>query len=341
MKANETRVLGNTGLQVTALGMGCASLGGLYAPIDVGTCLATLRTAWDSGLRYFDTAPMYGMGRSEHLLGHFLREEVSNSKEAIISTKVGRLMARARPGRQLPPEAPRNPLDAGWSNGLPFREVFDYSYDGLMRGFDDSLQRTGLGHLDILYVHDIGKVTHGEAEAYHWGALTKGGGFRALEELRAAKLIAGFGLGVNEPEIIHDALQETALDCTLLAGRHSLLEQGALDLLNEAHRAGTAVIIGGVFNSGILAGNAGFQKFNYQDAPEEIIAKVHAIEAVCKEFDVPLGAAAVQYPFRNPAVTTVLVGPNSPERMRANIEWFETTLPDALWRELQEKGLSL
>ncbi|WP_313192608.1 aldo/keto reductase [Shinella zoogloeoides] len=341
MRASKTRTVGRTGLTVTALGMGTAAMGGLYAPVSAEASLEALEAAWQAGIRYFDSAPMYGLGRSEHLLGHFLREKAGPDASFTVSTKVGRLMARERPGRDLPPALPKNPLDSGWHNGLPFREVFDYSYDAIMRSFDDSGQRTGLERLDLLFVHDIGSVTHGDAQAGHWAALTKGGGFRALEELKAAGLVGGFGLGVNEAAVVLDAMNETALDCTLLAGRHTLLEQNALDLLEKARKAGMGIMIGGVFNSGILAaGPGGHRKFNYQDVPEAVARRVDALTAACEHFGVPLSAAAIQYPLRHPAVTAVLIGPRDAGQVRQNVEWFEQDLPAELWQTLEREGLA-
>lgn len=341
MRVGDRRSVGRIGLEVTALGMGSAAMGGLYAPVSAEASLAALEAAWAAGIRYFDTAPMYGLGRAEHLLGHFLREREGEPEAAVVSTKVGRLMTRARPGRALPPAPPKNPLDSGWHNGLPFREVFDYSYDAIMRSFDDSGQRTGLERLDLLFVHDIGSVTHGEAQAAHWAALTQGRGFRALEELRDAGLIGGFGLGVNEAAIVLDAMNEAALDCTLLAGRHTLLEQQALPLLEKAKPAGMGIMVGGVFNSGVLAGGpSGHRKFNYQDVPEAVARRVEALSAVCDRFGVPLAAAAIQYPLRHPAVTAVLIGPRDAEQVRQNVAWFETALPDDLWDALEREGLA-
>lgn len=339
MKVNQRRAVGGTGIELTALGMGCASLGGLYASVDAETCMETLQAALDAGIGYFDAAPMYGLGRAEHMLGFFLRERAPEAS-VVVSTKVGRLMTRQRPGKPLPPEAEKNPLDAGWHNGLPFREVFDYSYDAIMRSFDDSQQRMGRARIDFLFVHDIGRLTHVDAAPFHWSALTKGGGFRALSELRDAGIIGGFGLGVNEAEVVLNAMNEARLDCTLLAGRHTLLEQNADALLTKAQAEGMSIVIGGVFNSGILAaGSSGNRKFNYQDVPEEIARKVNELTAACVEFNVPLAAAAIQFPFRHPAVTSVLIGAKHPDRVRQNIGWFEQALPDDLWRVLEGRGL--
>src|SRR5579875_932173 len=197
--ATTPRPVSRTNLTVTALGLGTAPLGGLYADVPLPQALDVLDCAWERGIRYFDTAPMYGLTRSEHLTGHVLREK---SEPFVISTKVGRLMTNARAGRALPPEPPKNPLDPGFHNALPFREIFDYSYDAIMRSYDDSQQRLGMRKIEILFVHDIGRVTHGPLHDHHWSQLTKGGGFRALAELKAAGNIAGFGLGVNEWEAI-------------------------------------------------------------------------------------------------------------------------------------------
>ncbi|WP_136683926.1 aldo/keto reductase [Falsirhodobacter xinxiangensis] len=330
MKATTRRPVGTTGLEVTALGIGSAPLGGLYADVPAPQALEMLETAWDLGIRYFDTAPMYGLTRSEHLVGQTLRERDGYA----LSTKVGRLMTTERAGRKLPPEPPKNPLDPGWHNGLPFREVFDYSYDGVMRSFDDSQQRLGIRDIDLLYVHDIGRVTHADLHDHHWGSLTKGGGFRALQELKAAGDIKGFGLGVNEWEAIRDALEETDLDCCMLAGRYSLLDRDAQDFLS---RAGVPLVIAGVYNSGILAApKGGRRKFNYADADPAVVAKVERLREVCDGYDVPLAAAAIRFPMRHPAVTCVVIGAKTAAQLRQNVEWFDTDLPDAIWADLDQ-----
>ncbi|MBB3997632.1 aldo/keto reductase [Aureimonas pseudogalii] len=338
MKASDTRRLKRAAIDLTLLGMGTAPLGGLYTPVAIEDARAAMRAAWDAGIRHFDTAPMYGLGRCEHLTGELLREEDPSS--FAVSTKVGRLMSFERPGRTLPPEPPKNEFDSGWNNGLSFREVFDYSYDGVMRSVDDSRQRTGISKLDILFVHDIGRVTHGALHDQHWGALTTGGGFRALEELKAAGLIAGFGLGVNEWQVISDAMEETDLDVCLLAGRYTLLDDDAAKtFLPKALAREVDLVIGGVFNSGILASSSGRKKFNYVDAPAEIVARVERLEAACRAFEVPLAAAAIQYPLRHPAATNVVIGAKNAAQVTQNVAWFEQTIPPELWNALEEGGL--
>ncbi|MCU0906517.1 MAG: aldo/keto reductase [Rhodobacteraceae bacterium] len=334
MKVSMRRTVTRGGLTVTALGLGCAAFGGLYRDAALADAQATLRAAWDRGIRYFDTAPMYGLGRSEHILGDFLREVANPAAEAVVSTKAGRLMVAPRPGRTVT-VAPRNPFDSGWANGLRFVEVFDYSYDGILRSFDDSQQRLGRPEIDLIFLHDIGRVTHGDRNDSHWRDLTSGG-FRALEELRAGGVIQGFGLGVNETAVIDAAMEEADLDCCLLAGRYTLLDREGAALLDKAARHGVAIVAGGVFNSGILAG--GDAKFNYVDAPPEIVARVARLQAVCAGHGVPLGAAAIQFPLRHPGVTSVVVGARTAVNVHTNADWFETEIPDALWADIDRAG---
>ncbi len=333
LTATTPRAIGQTGLAVTALGVGSAPLGGLYADVPTGQAIEMLETAWDLGIRYFDTAPMYGLTRAEHLVGQVLRDKDGSH---VLSTKVGRLMTTDRAGRTLPPEPPKNPLDPGWWNGLPFREVFDYSYDGVMRSYDDSQQRLGMRQIDLLYVHDIGRVTHADLHDHHWSALTKGGGFRALQELKAAGNIRGFGLGVNEWEVIRDALEETDLDVSMLAGRYSLLDRDAGEtFLPLAQQRGMSLVLAGVYNSGILAApKGGRRKFNYADADPAVVARVEALRKVCDDYDVPLAAAAIRFPMRHPATTCVVIGAKTAAQLAQNVAWFNTDLPEAIWDDL-------
>jgi D-threo-aldose 1-dehydrogenase len=330
MQITERRRLTRSGLGVTALGLGCAAFGGLYRPAPAKDARAALHAAWDRGIRYFDAAPMYGLGRAEHLLGDFLREDVADPTEVVVSTKAGRLMVSPRPGREAI-AAPKNPFDSGWSNGLNFTEVFDYSHDGILRSFDDSQQRMGRPEIDIIFLHDIGRVTHGDRNDGYWRQLTSGG-FRALEDLRAAGVIKGFGLGVNEGAVIEAALNEADLDCCLLAGRYSLLDRQGADLLDKAQKRGVAIVAGGVFNSGILAG--GDAKFDYADAAPDVVAKVERLRAVCAGHGVPLGAAAIQFPLRHPGVTTVVVGARTAVNVNSSADWFETPIPEGVWTDL-------
>ncbi|WP_257835291.1 aldo/keto reductase [Burkholderia glumae] len=326
MNAHDTRALPRNGLPLTALGLGCSQLGGLYTAMADAEADALMDAAWAAGLRYFDSAPYYGYTLSERRVGRSL---AARPRDAFtLSTKVGRLMR---------PDASVRPGDDGWAAPLPFRPVFDYSYDGILRSYEDSRQRLGLAKIDVLYVHDIGRMTHGERHAQHWDSLTRGGGFRALEALREAGEIGAFGLGVNEWEVAADALDEAALDVILQAGRYTLLEQTALaPLLDRCLRAGTGLVVGGVFNSGLLTGNG---KFNYADAPADVIDKAARLAAVCARFAVPLPAAALQFPFAHPAVVSCLVGARSVAQLQQNIAWLEHEIPGALWDALRHEAL--
>jgi D-threo-aldose 1-dehydrogenase len=326
MKASAKRTLPRSGLSMTALGLGCSQFGGLYRPMAAAEAAALADAAWSAGLRYFDTAPYYGFTLSERRVGQALGARERSAYT--LSTKVGRLMR---------PDPSVKPGDDNWAEPLPFRPVYDYSYDGIMRSYEDSRQRLGLARIDVLYVHDIGRMTHGAQHAHYWTQLTDGGGFRALLALRSGGEIGGIGLGVNEWEVAADALNEVELDAILLAGRYTLLEQTALEpLLDVCSRVKTAIVVGGVFNSGVLAGNG---KFNYADAPAEVVEKVSRLSALCERFEVPLPAAALQFPFAHPAVVSCVVGARSPSQLQQNIAWLEQTLPADFWAALRSAHL--
>jgi D-threo-aldose 1-dehydrogenase len=314
-----------TDLALTAMGLGCSQMGGLYRPTSARDAADVFAGAWDAGIRYFDTAPFYGYTRSEHRVGMLLADEPRN--DFVLSTKVGRLM---RPDDSVAAG------DDGWATPYPFRPHYDYSYDGVMRSFEDSLQRLGVSRIDILYVHDIGRANHGDQHERYWKQLT-GGGFRALDELRRSGQVKAVGFGVNEWEVVRDAMREFDLDCTMLAGRYTLLEQQCLSpFLDECVRRGTAIVIAGVFNSGILAGNT---KFNYDEAPPAVVERVRALQSVCAEFSVPLQAAALQFPMAHPAVVSCVVGTRTAAQLQQNLQWFEQAVPAALWQALRERGL--
>ncbi|HEV7345163.1 MAG TPA: aldo/keto reductase [Devosia sp.] len=324
-RAFEKRRIGQTELEVTTLGLGGASLAGIFSAVPAEQARATVSHAIDVGITYLDTAPQYGLGRSEHLMGDVVRER---RDDVVISTKAGRLLK----------PVPRDAQDKGaWVDPLPFNQVYDYSYDGMMRSFEDSLQRLGLNAIDILYVHDIGMATHGvEGNKPYWQQLT-GGGYRALRELRDAGVVKAIGLGVNEWQVLMDAFALGDWDVFLLAGRYTLLEQTSLEpFMATCLQRGASVVIGGPFNSGILVGG---ETFNYAKAPEEVVRKVRAIEAVCRQFDVPLPAAALQFPLTHPSVCNVLPGPRSPAELDGILQWWDAKLPAELWATLADQGL--
>lgn len=329
-RVGDRRRIGRTALEVTALSLGSAPLGGLYRDLSDEEAMATIAAAWDAGMRYFDTAPHYGHTKAEHRLGDALRRYPRS--EYVLSTKVGR--------RFVPRTTPYDGRD-GWQNPLPFEAIYDYTHDGIMRSFEDSQQRLGIVDIDIVLVHDIGRVTHGEENAHYWKQLTEGGGFRALDGLRSSGAVKAIGLGVNEGAAILEAMEECDLDCALLAGRYTLLEQATLaDLLPACTARNVSILLGGAFNSGILArGVQGDLKFNYGEAPREIVERVARLEAVCRAYDVPLAAAALQFPYAHPAVATVLTGARNAAEVRENVASFEYAIAPALWKALREDGL--
>ncbi|ACC73414.1 aldo/keto reductase [Paraburkholderia phymatum] len=327
---SKRRKIGRRSLEVTGLGLGTAPLGGLYRDLADEEAFGAVQAAWDAGVRYFDTAPHYGHTKAEHRLGDALRRYPRH--EFVLSTKVGR--------HYVPRKHPYDGSE-GWQNPLPFEAIYDYTHDGILRSFEDSQQRMGIVDIDILLVHDIGVATHGERNAHYCQQLTHGGGFRALDDLRSQGAVQAVGLGVNEGAAILDAIRDFDIDCALLAGRYTLLEQATLaDLLPECEKRNVSILLGGAFNSGILAlGVEGDLKFNYGEAPKEIIERVARLEAVCKEHGVPLAAAALQFPYAHPAVATVLTGARNAAELRENVASFDKPIPAELWQALRDKGL--
>ena len=276
----DKRRVGQTKLEIDSLGLGGAPLGGNFVDLGYAQAEELIQAAKNIGIGYFDTAPWYGFGRSERVMGDVLR-----GSEYILSDKVGRLLA---------PGPVKNPADFGMVDPLPFNVVYDYSYDGIMRAYEDNLQRLGLDRIDILLVHDIGEFQHGQDHVKHFKKL-ESGGYRAMDELRTAGLIKAIGLGVNENKVCMDALKIGDWDVFLLAGRYTLLEQTAVETLFPACRkAGTSIICGGPFNSGVLVGR---DSWNYAKAPKEVIDKARALDVVANEFGIPLPAAALQFPL--------------------------------------------
>ena len=315
------------------LGLGCASLGNLYHAIGDDEARATVDAAWDAGMRYFDTAPYYGLGLSERRLGDALRDRPRSQYR--LSTKVGRLLDPDI-GPDLAPER------HGFVTSMPFKVRYDYSYDGIMRSWEASLQRLGLARVDILLVHDIGTVTHGADNARHFADLADSG-YRALDELRRNGDIAAIGLGVNEWEICAQAMTIGQFDCFLLAGRYTLLEQEPLHaFLPLCERHGASIILGGAYNSGILATGTrrgGTVHYNYEPAPATIIERVARIEAVCDAHGVTLAAAALQFPLAHPVVASVIPGLGSAARVEQTAALWHEPIPAAFWQQLKDEGL--
>ena len=322
--------IGRTGVRVTEFGFGGAPLGNLYAPVPEDEARGLIFAAWDAGLRYFDTAPYYGFGLSERRYGDAFRS--LPWQELVISTKVGRLIR---------PDRGPNPDREKFIDAAPFRSDYDYSYDGVMRSHEDSLQRLGVDRVDILFLHDIGAVTHGPEAHPALFRQAMEGGYRALDELRSNGDVKAIGLGVNEWQVCEEAMEHGRWDVFLLAGRYTLLEQTALDsFLPRCQREAVSIVIGGPFNSGILAtGPRPGATYDYEPAPPEILERTRRIEAVCRAHDVPLPAAALQFPLTHPSVASVIPGVAARSQFDRNLELMHRPIPPALWSDLRSEGL--
>jgi D-threo-aldose 1-dehydrogenase len=296
------------------------------------TAQSILEAAVSAGVQYVDTAPFYGFGLSERRVGDGLRGE----RSCVISTKVGRLL---QPDSSVGDDS----LRCGFRSSLPFKPVFDYSHDAILRSWEASLQRLGLARVDLLFVHDVGVQTHGPAHPAMWQQLTAGGGFRALQRLRDEGSIRAFGLGVNEIAVCLEAMNHAHVDALLLAGRYTLLEQEPLnELFPRAKAAGTGVIVGGPYNSGILATGTRSNApplYNYAPAPADVIARVARIETVCERHDVPLAAAALQFPLAHPQVASVIPGIASVAQLFETLRLYRAPIPPRFWEDLKSERL--
>jgi D-threo-aldose 1-dehydrogenase len=307
------------GLDVTSIGLGSAPLGGLFTPVSDADAEATIERAWSLGVRFFDTAPLYGFGLAERRMGAFLRRKPRESYA--ISTKVGRLL-------RAPDDDPAE--DDHYKAGQRERPVFDFSYDGVMRSVEESLARLGLDRVDVLLVHD--------PDDHYDDALT--GAFRALERLRAEGTVKAIGAGMNQSEMLVRFAEAVPVDCFLLAGRYTLLDQGALDALFpvcEARNIG--ILLGGIYNSGILANPGAGAKFNYQDADAVLVARALELDELCRKHGTNLKAAALQFCMAHPAVTVAVMGARNADEVADNFAMSETAVPQAFWQELRARKL--
>lgn len=332
MNATERRTLGSTDVKVTQLGFGGASIGELFVRVPELDAIMAIRTAWDAGVRYFDTAPWYGRGLSELRTGAGLRGEPRDA--FVLSSKIGRWL-RA-------PREPESFSTAPWLGGNPNEVVFDYSYDGIMRGFEQSQQRLGITRLDIAWVHDLDHLYHGTGVklAFHFGQLAASG-WRAVDELKAAGLIHAVGAGINDRGLITRFLDLVPVDAFLVAMPYTLLDQAVLDDEFPACEArGIGFVIGSPFASGILAkGDTPDARYAYAPASDEVRARVRGIAAVCTRHRVPLAAAALQFPLGHPAVAAVIPGASSQAQSERNVAAFSHPIPSDLWAELKHEGL--
>jgi D-threo-aldose 1-dehydrogenase len=331
----ERRRLGRTSLQVSVLGFGGNALGNLYAVVDEAGARDTVVAAHQTGVTYFDTAPMYGHGLSERRMGDALRALPRN--EVVLSTKVGRLLV---PYGRVPPPRPSVAEGGLFTGELPFLPTFDFSYDATMRSFEDSLQRLGMNRVDVLLIHDCDAWSQGDRYPQALREVERGA-LRALERLKAAGAIGAFGAGVNQAEACERLMELGAFDCFMLAGRYTLLEQGALDtFLPRCTREGVSVIVAAPYNSGILVtGAVPGARYNYVPAPPDVLARVAKIEAVARAHQVPLAAAALQFVLGHPAVASVIPGGRSRAEAEQNARWASAPIPGSFWSDLQREGL--
>jgi D-threo-aldose 1-dehydrogenase len=322
---------GDGGITFTELGFGCAPIANLYRAVTEAEARTALEAAWDAGIRYFDTAPLYGLGLSETRLNPFLRGKPRG--DYVISTKIGRLFRIA---------TPQTRDGFGKWYDVPSRnEVYDYSYDGVMRSLEMSLERLGLDRVDILYAHDLDVFNH-RTQAALEGRLAEfmAGGYRALVRLREEGVIRAFGAGVNEAAPCHWLLERGDFDIFLLAGRYTLLEQGALPFLQAAAARGVGVVIGGPYNSGVLASGPHPGAFyNYDRAPDWVLERAGRLQAVCAAHGVRLVDAAFRFPLGHPAVVSVIPGGQGPAEMASNLAAARAAVPTALWTALRAAGL--
>ena len=334
MKTRHFDRIGNGGLTFTELGFGTAPLGNLYRPFPDAEAVATLDAAWEAGVRYYDTAPLYGLGLSETRLNPFLRGR--KRSDYVLSTKVGRLL------RVCPPD---QRTGIGKFFDVPSRkEVYDYGYDGVMRSVEESFERLGVDSIDILFAHDLDIFTHGSkaaSDARIEELMKPNSGYAALIALRDQGVVNAIGAGVNEWQVCQTLAERGDFDLFLLAGRYTLLEQEALtSFLPLCEKRGIGIALGGPYNSGILAtGAKPGAYYNYDPAPQEILDRVSRIEAVCKEHGVKLIEAALQFPLLHPSVVSMIPGGQKPEEVKANRAILDVKIPAALWADLKKAGL--
>jgi D-threo-aldose 1-dehydrogenase len=327
MEHGARRRLGRSAVEVSQMGFGGAPLGNLFKPVAADAAQRAIDGAYDLGLRYFDTAPLYGHGLSERRLGEALRSRPRES--FVLSTKVGRVLEPGTPPPgayvEVPAVVPR----------------FDYSEAGALRSLEESLARLGLDRVDVLYIHDIDRFTHGAEGAPARFREAMAGAYRTIERLRREGQVRAIGIGVNEWEACQRAAEAADFDCFLLAGRYTLLEQEALEsFLPLCERRGIGVVIGGPLNSGILAtGPVPGATYNYRPPPPPILERAGRLERVCASHGVPLAAAALQFPLAHPAVACVIPGARSLAEVAQNVALLARPLPTALWRDLKAEGL--
>ena len=335
MSALARRRLGRSSLEVTEIGFGSAPLGDLYTRLDDATAIATVSAALQHGITLFDTSPHYGNGLAEHRCGTALRRVPRES--FVLSTKIGRWMNP----RGAKTGAKGGTISPGFAGGFPHAAAFDYSYDGAMRSFEQSMLRLGVDAIDIVLIHDVDVWTHGRDQIEQRFREAMEGAYRALAKLRADGVVKAIGVGLNEADMCARFARAGDFDSMLLAGRYSLLEQPALaEFLPLALEKKIGVMLGGVFNSGILAtGPVAGARYNYRVAPPDVVARVERIDKVCRAHGVALADAALRFPLGHPAVSSIVLGAVTPDEVQRNLASLDAKVPVALWGALKAEGL--
>lgn len=326
----QKRKLGNTNIHLSSLGFGAAPIGDLFENLDERSCYDILENAFNSNFNLFDTSPFYGNGLSEHRTGNFLKTVEEESY--FLSTKVG---------RYLTPEKNQKIDRGAWAGGLNFKLNLDYSYDGVMRSFEQSLLRLAVSKIDICLIHDVDKFTFGNEVDYYF-KLAMNGAYKAIQKLKEEKVIKAIGVGLNDADICAKFANEGDFDCMVLAGRYSLLEhESALnDFFPIVDKQNIGIILAGVFNSGILAKGIGDNiTYNYDKIPNHIREKYIIVSEVCDRYNVPVPAAALQFSYANKLISSMILGMDRVEQIKQNISFFNHSIPEDLWKELIEKKI--
>ena len=322
MKGLERKTLGKSGIEVTRVGLGCASLGGMYGDLPEEQAHEVVRRALSLGINVIDTAPLYGYGKSEIRIGRAVQGR--NRSDFVLATKVGRLLVPKEEGGDTS-------QDANWGTESPLRPKFDFSYDAVMRSVEESLKRLQTDRIDILHIHD--------PDNHYEQALR--GAYPALDKLRSQGVIRAVSAGMNQSEMLARFAREGDFDCFLLAGRYSILEQGAMDeLFPICAKKNIGIMLGGTYNSGILASNLSVgAKFNYADAPADVLERARGLQTVAARHRVSLKAAALQFALAHPQVTCIIPGTRVPDRVNENLKLVDEPIPSEFWTELKRENL--
>ena len=323
------KVLGKTNIEVSAIGFGGAPIGDLFDKLDEQVCYDTLKISHKSNINFFDTSPFYGHGLSEHRIGNYLKS--INRNDFVLCTKVG---------RYLIPDKPERIYRGVFKGGLNFSPIFDYSYDGVMRSFEQSLFRLGLSQIDICLIHDVDRFNHGD-DVDKFFKIAMDGAYKALRKLKDQELIKAIGIGVNEAEMCTKFAESGDFDCMVMAGRYTLLEQGAIDsFFPIAEKQNIGIILAGVFNSGILVKGVNENStYDYGKIPEKIKKRYFEIDKICQEFNIPIAAAALQFCNANDLISTMIIGMDRPIHVQQNLDFLNFKIEKEFWEKLKKNNL--